>query len=114
MDAEINAEVDSIELATRLAVPCGIILNELVSNAVRHSGQDRDLVKVDIRARRLGSEVVELVVSDQGQGIVDNPSERQSLGLQLVEGLIANQLDGTHEVTSNGGVRHVIRFKAGE
>jgi two-component sensor histidine kinase len=61
-----------------------------------------------VSARTAGSGVVELSVSDDGPGL---RGARPGVGLELVAGLVDNQLDGTHEM-SGPGLRHVIRFTA--
>ena len=108
--AEISTDLAPVQLATAQAVPCGLILNELISNAVRHAAPEGGKAHILVRVRTAGSSVVELTVSDDGPGLT--AAHRAGLGLQLVTGLVESQLDGTHETKSGPGLRHVIRFTA--
>ena len=108
--AEITTELQPVELSTALAVPCGLILNELIANAVRYAAPNGGRARVRVTVRTAGSEVVELSVSDDGPGLAGLRAGAAGLGLQLVAGLVENQLDGTHEMSSGPGLRHVIRF----
>jgi two-component sensor histidine kinase len=106
--AEITLDLAPLQLSTTQAVPCGLVLNELISNAVRHAASPGGRARVTVSARTAGSGVVELSVSDDGPGL---RGARPGVGLELVAGLVDNQLDGTHEM-SGPGLRHVIRFTA--
>jgi two-component sensor histidine kinase len=100
-----------VQTGTDTAIPCGMIINELVSNALKHgfpqgrAGQ----VCVDLRCDAAGSYI--LTVSDNGVGVkedldMDNP---QSLGLQLVASLV-QQIDGTVEIDRGEGTTFKIKF----
>lgn len=97
------------------AVPLGLIVNELVSNALKHAFNGCSSGRVTVRLEPQG-EQGELRVSDDGAGLPANFSfERaDSLGLRLVNNL-ARQLDGELTQTSQGGVTWLLRFplKAG-
>jgi two-component sensor histidine kinase/DNA-binding NarL/FixJ family response regulator len=108
--AEIALSLEPIEISTSLAVPCGLILNELIANALRYATPPGGRAMVRVSARTVGSGVVELAVSDGGPGLGAVQASPQGLGLQLVAGLVENQLDGMHEVSRGPGARHVIRF----
>ncbi len=108
--AEITTDLEPVELSTALAVPCGLILNELISNAVRFAAPPGGRARVRVAARTAGSGIVELSVADDGPGLPAQPAPAGGLGLQLVAGLVENQLDGTYETSAGPGLRHVIRF----
>jgi two-component sensor histidine kinase len=100
-----RVEISPFELSVDKAIPAGLILNELISNALKHAFPDGRngsiLVKGDFRDGR-----VELAVQDDGagvsgptQGIAGKTAERhrrQSLGLRIVE-ILGRQLKGTFE-----------------
>jgi PAS domain S-box-containing protein len=108
--AEITTDLETVELSTALAVPCGMILNELISNAVRFAAPPGGKARVRVAARTAGSGIVEISVTDDGPGLPAGQGPGPGLGLQLVAALVENQLDGTYETSRGPGVRHVIRF----
>jgi len=94
------------------AIPCGLIVNELVTNAFEHAFPDgrRGTITVSLFTDDVGTHV--LSVSDDG---VDFPKDldfrnTKSLGLQLVTGLV-NQLDGTITLDRTKGTTFIITFK---
>jgi two-component sensor histidine kinase len=101
------------------AVPCGLIINELVSNALKHAfspGGDRPSSEdkeneIHIELRCDQDDCLTLVVADNGVGFPTDLDFRntQSLGMQLVNTLV-NQLRGTVELVSHGGAQFKITF----
>ncbi|RMF04727.1 MAG: hypothetical protein D6768_02515 [Chloroflexi bacterium] len=91
---DLVVEADEILLTVDSAVPCGLILNELISNALKHAFPDGRSGQVCVRLFFTGNEL-NLVVSDNGVGMADgfDIHTSSSLGMQLVDTL-ANQLDG--------------------
>jgi two-component sensor histidine kinase len=94
------------------AVPCGLIINELLSNALKHAFVNNDPGKISVSLARYEQGAYELIVSDNGSGLpkgfdIDKAS---SLGLRLVKGLVERQLKGHMKVESNGGTKVTIRF----
>ncbi len=106
--ADISTDLAHVQLSTAQAIPCGLILNELIANSIRHAAPAHGKAHVWVSVRTAGSGVVELAVSDDGPGLRGQGAP--GLGLQLVAGLVESQLDGTHQTSSGPGLRHVIRF----
>ena len=96
-------------LSNDMAMPLALILNELITNAVKHGCRDRGpcAVRVDLTARE---GMFELAVEDDGEGFDLESVRKASSGLQLVLGL-ARQLHGTIDVTRNPS-KVVLRFAA--
>jgi two-component sensor histidine kinase len=105
----LNIRADDISLGVDMAVPCGLIINELVSNAIKHAfPQDRGGT-IEIVIRRLTRGQMEIVVADDGAGL-GSPSggkDSRSLGLRLIDTL-TTQLDGTLNVETEKGTRFSI------
>ncbi|QUS38053.1 GAF domain-containing protein [Tardiphaga alba] len=101
--------VDDIQLDLDRAIACGLLVNELVSNSLKHAFVDdrEGKVKVSLRSRADGH--LELKVEDDGVGFVVFDGKKRSLGLQLVEDL-AHQLRATLETQSSAGVVTLLRF----
>lgn len=109
---DIREEVGDVILDVNKGIPCGLIINELVSNAVRHGFPDGREGKVVVSMQGDGSGRMTLVVGDNGTGFPGNIDFRntKSLGMQLVMSLV-NQLDGTIEIDRSGGTAFVIDFQ---
>jgi two-component sensor histidine kinase len=99
------------------AVPLGIIINELISNSLKHAFRDINDGEIQIKLYReessSGSFI--LIVSDNGIGIPENLEieDLDSLGLQLVNSLV-DQLNGKLELKRNNGTEFIIRFTVTE
>lgn len=106
---QVNAEKISLDIDT--AVPCGLIINELVSNAIKFAFTSRvtGIIKVDFKKSDTG---FELRVSDNGIGLPQgfDYENSDSLGIQLISAL-ASQIDGTLYVINDNGLSVTIKFK---
>jgi two-component sensor histidine kinase len=109
----LKLDLQPVPLSVVTAVPCGLILNELVTNAFKHAfvGRAQGEVATTLRAGPDGR--VRLRVSDNGVGLPAGLDWRQSrsLGLRLVQ-LLAGQLNATVEVKvrAGGGTDFLITF----
>ena len=109
---QLELDVDGARLGVDSAVPCGLIVNELVSNALKHAFPDGRSGAVTVAMSNPGDRV-ELVVRDEGIGWPDglDIATSKGLGLQLVS-LLANQLDGELDVLERrAGTALRIRFE---
>jgi len=94
------------------AIPCGLILNELISNALKHAFLGDRHGKLQIILREKNNTEIEIIVCDDGLGLPDDVDIHQprSVGLHLVKGLVRNQLDGQIEVRRDNGTEFRIKF----
>ena len=110
----LELEIEDVSLSVERAIPCGLILNELLTNALKHAFPDgrRGVVRVELRRRPL--ERLLLVVADDGVGLSASadPAGDGSLGLQLVNTL-AEQLDGDLRIEEHGGTAFRLEFESG-
>jgi len=93
------------------AVPCGLILNELISNAYKHAFKDRDHGEIKIVCTKMGGKFT-MMVSDNGIGfeaasIIEKPV---SLGLTLISALV-QQVNGNIKVVNKNGTTYYISFE---
>lgn len=110
-DIVLRIDVDDMFLGVDTAVPCGLVINELVTNALKHAfPRKKGEVKVGLYA---GDGTIELVVADDGVGIPDNVDFRntETLGLRLVTILAEDQLNGEIRLTRDKGTEFCITFK---
>ncbi|MCD1293649.1 hypothetical protein CUJ83_01400 [Methanocella sp. CWC-04] len=108
---DLTINTDKIFLDIDTAIPCGLIVNELISNSLKHAftGNTGGAIKIDFY--RSGDKSMVLSIEDNGAGIPESIDFRNTitLGLQLVNSL-AEQLRGTIELIKNPGTRFIIRF----
>ena len=107
----LKIDADGVSLGIDAAIPCGLIVNELVSNALKHAFPDGRAGEIRIGLYPDGGRQLTLVVADDGVGFPEGLDfqNTESLGMQLVNTL-ANQLDGTVELHDNGGTEFKITF----
>jgi len=104
---------DDVFLNIDLAIPCGLIINELVSNAIKHAFPDKNIgtIKIEIKkAPNLKNYI--LKIEDDGVGFPENFNieSSNSLGLELVKNLV-NQIDGSLSIINNHGMKYKIEFE---
>jgi len=97
---------------TAVAVPAGLVINELFSNALKHAFNGRGEGKIDASLATSEGGRINLTVSDDGVGLPPgfDINESKTLGLRLVKILAEDQLQGTLEVTSDGGATFKMEF----
>jgi two-component sensor histidine kinase len=109
---KVQVSVDDISFGLEMAVPCGLVINELVSNALKHAFQvnRKGMNIIDITLRSYRGKY-RLVVSDNGIGFPCRLNFRKtsSLGLQLVVSLV-KQMGGRISVQCEKGTKISITF----
>lgn len=120
---DMNIQAEQVYLGIDIAVPCGLILNELISNALKHgfpTDADRSSTggrfpegkgEIRIGLHRNGDSRMILEVGDNGVGLPPgfDWTQTSSLGLQLVA-VLADQLDGDVLLDRHGGTQFTITF----
>jgi PAS domain S-box-containing protein len=109
----LDFAASEVTLPIDKAIPCGLILNELMTNAVKHAFPDQRRGTVKVRLASGADAEVELSVTDDGVGLGTDFHARRSasLGVQLVLTLV-EQLDGRLEIVQQGGTCFSVRFPA--
>ncbi len=119
---KLKTDLENITIGIETSIPCGLIINELMSNSLKYAfpGDREGEIKISMRSiSDLESETsnpkseIELAFSDNGVGIPENIDYRdtESLGLRLIYNLSVHQLDGKIELDSSRGTEFRIRFK---
>jgi len=95
-----------------IATPVGLIINELLSNVLKHAFNERKEGKIEFILNESEKGKINLVVSDDGVGLPEgfDINATKTLGLRLVKILVENQLQGTLEIISNKGTTFNIEF----
>ncbi len=107
----LTLTIEDLHLSVTEAIPCGLIINELVSNAFKHAFPGGTAGEVFIELKRKNQNSYMLMVRDSGVGFPEQVDFRNSpsLGLTLVNSLV-NQLEGTIELDRSGGTAFLITF----
>ena len=109
---QLDLDLENVQMVLDTAIPCGLIITELVSNAFRHAFRkdQKGLVRVHLRSDQCGKFFLD--VSDNGKGFPENLDFRktQSLGLQFVC-LLVGQLGGSIQMTREKGTTFFISFR---
>lgn len=108
IDVKIN--INNVILNVNSAIPCGLILNELLTNAYKHAFKDKNDGQVAISFVRENGQFV-MTVKDNGCGLPLDYNKKQSLGITVIEAL-TEQLDGKSKFTNNQGTHFELTFKA--
>jgi PAS domain S-box-containing protein len=110
-DIKLNIDVKDIFLDINTSIPCGLIINELVSNSLKHAFPDGREGEIKIAMQRINENKIKLIVGDNGIGFPKDIDFRntESLGMQVVITL-AEQLDGTIELDKSSGTTFRIGF----
>jgi two-component sensor histidine kinase len=110
IDTEIEPviNVESIDMGIKTLIPLGLIINEIVSNAIKHAFINRKKGILTISLRRIDEIRFELTIKDDGVGYQDSNS--QGLGLELIE-IFTQQLDASIEKRIKNGTFYKIIFK---
>ncbi len=118
-DVQFNINAKDILMDIDTAVSCGLIINELVSNSLKHGfsiskNQRSGNANISIQLVEKDNEY-KLMVSDNGSGYVPTDSNRvKSLGLWLVKMLVVEQLGGDITINSSEGYQTIISFSTVE
>ncbi|MGD9374734.1 MAG: histidine kinase dimerization/phosphoacceptor domain -containing protein [Anaerolineae bacterium] len=108
---QVDVKVEPVDLGIDIAIPCGLILNELVTNALKHAFPPDSAGRIDVAFHHCDPDTFQLIVGDSGVGL---PAGQEvwrdgSLGLQLVRTLV-EQLGGSLHLDSGQGTRFSITF----
>ena len=109
-DISLNFELEDISLDIDKAIPCGLLINEIVVNAFKHGFENKDKGTITIAMKRRNGEA-NLIIADDGHGIPEDfdISTSSSLGMMLIE-TFKNQLDARLDVSNTKGTRFSFTF----
>jgi PAS domain S-box-containing protein len=108
----LTLEATDVCLDIDTAIPCGLIVNELVSNALKYAFPEGRKGSIRISFARVEGVGYEMVFSDDGIDLPDSVDfgTTDTLGLSLVHGLVTTQLGGTIRIQREKGTTFIIRF----
>jgi PAS domain S-box-containing protein len=109
---ELHTQIDDLRLSVDAAVPCGLIINELVSNSLKYGFPNGRGGTIRIEMRRRPDGRTTLTVADNGVGMPEDVGfwNTQTLGLRLV-GTLVRQLEGNVDVDRSEGTSVQVDFQ---
>ncbi|WP_414542779.1 PAS domain S-box protein [Nostoc sp. CCY0012] len=108
---QLNIQVDDASLDIETAIPCGLIINELVSNALKYAFPDHRPGEIQVKFYQESERQLTLIIRDNGIGLPPDFDSKKlnTLGLTLVQGLV-KQLRGNLEINCQQGTEFKITF----
>jgi len=108
----IRIGAEDVTLGIDDTVPCGLVINELLSNSLKYAFQDGRTGEIGIEAKLVTSDRIMLVVYDDGVGLPADLDIRntETMGMRLVFGLVESQLGGQVDLDREDGTRFTITF----
>ncbi len=109
-------DLDEVLLPLDKAVPCGLILNELLSNVFKHAYPKGGRGQVDIRIGRCGPRTAVISIRDHGRGLPEEVDGRgtTTFGLRLIRDTVKRQLCGTLRMDRGEGTAVAVEFQVAE
>lgn len=106
-DVRFDIEMEPLQLAIDTAIPFGLMLNEMVTNALKHAFKDRS-GSVTIHST-VQDDQMTLTLSDSGPGFDFENYQGKSFGLELID-ILASQLNGTISYPVKNGSTYTVTF----
>jgi two-component sensor histidine kinase/HAMP domain-containing protein len=108
----LSTDVSNVIFSVDTAIPCGLIINELLSNAFKHAFPEDREGRITLALHKKGGGDFELAISDNGIGLPEGMDIKSSetLGMKLITSLVG-QLDGDIELNTDGGTEFIINFR---
>jgi len=110
LNVKLKIKADSVPISVDKAVPIGLIVNELITNSLKHGFEGLSTGTINIRIY-LNENIAHLVYMDDGNGVTDieNLEQGNTLGMRLIR-LFTNQLDGKMDIHSDKGIVFDFQF----
>ena len=108
----LDIKTEKAEMVVDTAIPCGLIINELITNSLKHAFPGERTGTISLSFKQLRSKEFLLTISDDGIGIPEDVDiySTSTLGMQLVT-ILVEQLGGTLKVKRRDGTSFAIRFR---
>jgi len=109
---KVITSIEEVSLETKMAIPLGLIVNELLTNAYKYAFENiEDNNQVDISFSKSDKNILHLNIKDNGIGLASTFDLKnvESFGMQIVQGLV-QQLGGQMDVTTEPGTNYNINI----
>jgi two-component sensor histidine kinase len=111
-NVSFDFQIDDAYLPMDIAIPCGLIINELISNSFKYAFADKSSGIISIHFKHIIDDQFQLIVSDNGIGIPDkiDITKTKSLGMKILQKLV-QQIEGELKYDFSNGTKFTIIFK---
>nr|WP_306263836.1 cache domain-containing protein [Pararhizobium sp. IMCC3301] len=99
--AELTLDIDPLSISHERATPLALLINEVVTNALKHVDVNKPDTLISISLKRLTEDVAKLVIADNGPGF-DPANDPTGMGTKIIKGMVM-QLGGSHTYTFDDG-----------
>lgn len=110
-DIRLESDIDTVDLIIDQAIPCGLLVNELVTNSLKYAWKEGEPGTITVKIYEK-DKMVHMEIADDGVGLPKEFNEMKSdtLGMNLIETLV-EQLDGDIKVDRSNGTKYLIIFE---
>ena len=111
----LNIDMENISLEINTAIPCGLILNEVITNSLKHAFPNKIRGCINVSFRVTDDDKYQLSINDNGIGLPEDQEVQAAgmLGLELVK-ILTRQIDGVIDIVRNRGTKITITFPKSE
>jgi PAS domain S-box-containing protein len=104
-------DIDDVSLNIETAIPCGLLINEMVANSLKYAFPNQKNGEIKIELHSNNEDQFNLTVGDNGVGIPEeiDPEKAETFGMQLIK-YLTKQLKGTIELDNNNGTKYQLKF----
>jgi len=106
---DVKIDIENIDFGMQTLTPLGLIINEVITNSLKHAFNETKQGKISIAIKKLQDKKYEIQISDNGSGYVNN-GESKGIGTKLVS-IFVKQLNGTLELLKHQGTAYKITFE---
>lgn len=108
----LNLDIEDISVLLDTAIPCGLVLNELLSNSLKHAFPDNRSGEITIKLKRHEEGNLELIFADNGVGLPADfdMAQQNTLGMETIEAITIHQMGGTISRDNTNGLAYRIEF----
>lgn len=110
-DIDMDLSLPPLAMTPDQAISCGLLVNELLTNCLRHAFEERDKGRIGVSLTKENG-TFHLLVEDDGRGMEETAAEPRGLGIQLARSLIDQLGGGMNISTREGGTRVEMTFPA--
>jgi len=109
-DIQLDCHIETIPVNLQVAISLGLVINEIVSNALKYAFPDHCDGKIMVRAQKHGDMGLTLEIGDNGIGLPESRDKNvaDTMGMRIIQDIIDLQLLGEMKITSNPGLKYFI------
>lgn len=109
----VKIKADDVSLTIDSAIPCGLVINEIIANSLKHAFPEDRKGEIRIDLHSTEEREIVLMMADNGIGIPKDLEleNAKTLGIQIIINLVTNQLKGKVDINRDNGLEYLIKFK---